>query len=158
MKILIALTYYQPYTSGLTIYAVRQAQAFANLGHQVTVLTSQYDRSLPKFEEVLGVRIIRVPVVLKISKGALMPQLPIQAWQLIGETDVVNLHVPQFDSSILAIITKLRNKPMVMTYHCDIQMPSGLINQIAGLISGFSHRIAAGLADVIVHNLSLIHI
>ena len=152
MKILIALTYYQPYTSGLTIYAVRQAQAFANLGHQVTVLTSQYDRSLPKSEESLGVRIIRVPVVLKISKGALMPQLPFRAWQLIGEADVVNLHVPQFDSSILAIITKLRKKPVVMTYHCDIQMPSGLINQIAGGISGFSHRIAAGLADVIVHN------
>jgi len=152
MKILIVLTYYQPYTSGLTIYAVRQAQALASLGHQVTVLTSQYDRSLPKSEEMAGVRILRVPVILKISKGVLMPQLPIRAWQLIGEADVVNLHVPQFDASILAVIAKLRNKPLVMTYHCDIKMPSGWINKIAGWISGFSHRNSARLADVIVHN------
>lgn len=152
MKILIVLTYYQPYTSGLTIYAVRQAQALASLGHQVTVLTSQYDRSLPKFEEMSGVRIIRVPVVLKVSKGVLMPQLPLRAWQLVGEADVVNLHVPQFDASMLAVIAKLRKKPVVMTYHCDIRMPSGMINKIAGLISGLSHRIAAGIADIIVHN------
>ena len=152
MKILIVLTYYQPYTSGLTIYAIRQAEALAILGHQVTVLTSQYDSSLPKYEDGSDVKIVRVPVTLKISKGVLMPQLPIKAWKLIGQSDVVNLHVPQFDASILAVIAKWRNKPVVMTYHCDIQMPTGLVNQFAGWISGISHQLAAMMSDVIVHN------
>lgn len=81
-----------------------------------------------------------------------MPQLPLRAWQLLGEVDCVNIHVPQFDASTIAIIAKMRKKPIVMTYHCDIQMPSGLINKLAGWVSGLSHRISARLADVIVHN------
>lgn len=152
MKILIVLTYYQPYTSGLTIYAVREAQALAALGHEVTVLTSQFDRTLPKIEMKDGVSIMRCPVLFSLSKGVFMPQLPLRAWQLLGEVDCVNIHVPQFDASTIAIIAKMRKKPIVMTYHCDIQMPSGLINKLAGWVSGLSHRISARLADVIVHN------
>ena len=152
MKILIVLTYYQPYTSGLTIYAVREARALASLGHQVTVLTAQYDQSLPKIANEAGVRVVRCPVLLKLSKGVLMPQLPILAWQLIGEADIVNIHVPQFDASTIALIAKMRKKPIVLTYHCDIRMPSGLTNKMAGWVSSRSHHIAAGLADVIVHN------
>ena len=52
MKILTVLTYYRPHTSGLTIYAERLAQAFAKRGHQVTVMTTQYDPSLPR-EEIM---------------------------------------------------------------------------------------------------------
>jgi len=46
LKILIVLTYYRPHISGLTIYAERIAKAFARRGHQVTVLTSQFDKNL----------------------------------------------------------------------------------------------------------------
>jgi len=62
MKILTVLTYYRPHTSGLTIYAERLARAFARRGHEVTVMTTQYDRSLPRDEMMDGVRVIRVPV------------------------------------------------------------------------------------------------
>lgn len=48
MKILTVLTYYRPHTSGLTIYAERLACAFVQRGHQVTVMTTQYDPSLPR--------------------------------------------------------------------------------------------------------------
>ena len=58
MKILIELTYYRPHTSGLTIYAERLAKAFVQKGHQVTVLTSQYNKSLPREELLDGVRFI----------------------------------------------------------------------------------------------------
>ena len=55
MKILTVLTYYRPHTSGLTIYAERLAQAFAKRGHEVTVMTTQYDKSLPREEMMDGV-------------------------------------------------------------------------------------------------------
>ena len=48
MKILVALTYYKPYISGLTIYAARVAEAWAKAGHEVTVLTSQHLPELPR--------------------------------------------------------------------------------------------------------------
>ena len=60
MKILTVLTYYRPHTSGLTIYAERLARAFVRRGHQVTVMTTQYDPSLPREEVMDGVHIIRV--------------------------------------------------------------------------------------------------
>jgi glycogen synthase len=69
MKILTVLTYYRPHTSGLTIYAERLARAFVKRGHQVTVMTTQYDPSLPREEMMDGVKVIRVPVAARVSKG-----------------------------------------------------------------------------------------
>jgi glycosyltransferase involved in cell wall biosynthesis len=152
MRILIVLTYYDPHKSGLTIYAVRQARALAALGHDVTVLTSQYDRDLPKEEWDQGVRVLRLPVAFRISKGVVMPRMPFAAWKLIGEADVLNLHVPQVDAALLALLAKLRHKPVVLTYHCDLQMPEGMINRMAGWAASQADLISAKLADIIVHN------
>ena len=52
MKVLVVLTYYRPHTSGLTIYAERLAKAMSEGGHQVTILTSQFDRQLPREEKL----------------------------------------------------------------------------------------------------------
>ena len=67
MRILIALTYYRPHISGLTIYAERLARGLARRGHEVTVLTSRFDPSLAPTEMRDGVRIDRVPVARKVS-------------------------------------------------------------------------------------------
>lgn len=152
MKILIILTYFQPHKSGLTVYAVRQAHALAALGHEVTVLTSQYDRSLPEREFTDGVEVIRVPVAFRLSKGVIMPRMPFSAWRLIKKADVVNLHVPQVDAALIAILAKLQGKPVVLTYHCDLHMPAGWLSQLAGGAAILANRISAHFADVIVHN------
>ena len=99
MKILIVLTYYRPHTSGLTIYAERLANAFCEAGHQVTILTSQYEKSLPRNETINGIRIVRVPVLFRLSKGVIMPQFGYMASKLVAETDVIQLHLPQFDAA-----------------------------------------------------------
>lgn len=152
MRILIILTYFQPHKSGLTVYAVRQARALASRGHEVTVLTSQYDPALPLEALDQGVRIIRLPVAFHLSKGVIMPKMPFNAWKLIRNSDVVNLHVPQVDAALAALIARLLGKPIVLTYHCDLLMPAGLINQAAGWAANVANRISAGLADIIVHN------
>ena len=152
MRILIVLTYFQPHKSGLTVYAVRQARALASRGHSVTVLTSQYDPALPLEEWDQGIRIIRLPVAFHLSKGVIMPRMPFAVWKLIHESDIVNLHVPQVDAALAALLAKLQRKPVLLTYHCDLKMPAGLINQAAGWAAGIANRISAELADVIVHN------
>jgi glycosyltransferase involved in cell wall biosynthesis len=152
MRILIVLTYFTPYRSGLTVYAERQARALVKLGHEVTVLTSQNKPGLPLEEQDHGVNILRVPVAFHLSKGVVMPMLPFKAWHLIKRADIVNLHVPQFDAAMIALLAKLQKKPVVMTYHCDLSMPAGWINRLAGWAARQAHRVAASLADVIVHN------
>lgn len=152
MHVFIGLTYYRPYFSGLTIYAERLARALVRRGHRVTVLTARFDKDLLAREICEGVQVIRSDVLLRISKGVIMPALPRQAWQIASQADVVNLHAPQLDAALLALISRLKRKPVVLTYHCDLHLPSGLVHNAANLASNFVNHISARLANAIVTN------
>lgn len=152
MRILIALTYYRPHYSGLTIYTERLAKALAAKGHHVTVLTSQFNKDLPREEMVEGVRVVRLPVRLRVSKGVIMPSMPFAAWRELKNADVVNLHVPQLDAAPIGVLARILGKPVVLTYHCDMKLPGGLINRLANLGSDIANRISAWAAKVIVTN------
>ncbi len=150
MKILTVLTYYRPHTSGLTIYAERLAQAFVKRGHEVTVMTTQYDPSLAQEEWMEGVKVIRVPVIARVSKGALAPTFGWVATKLVWRHDVVQLHLPQFDAPGVALRARLFGKPAVLTYHCDVQLPQGFFNRIVNSVVNFQNNLAGILANHIV--------
>mgnify|MGYP000342013140 CR=1 FL=1 len=150
MKILTVLTYYRPHTSGLTIYAERLARAFVKRGHQVTVMTTQYDPSLPSKETMDGARVVRVPVIARVSKGVLAPTFGLVATKLVWEHDVVQLHLPQFDAPGVAFRARLFGKPAVLTYHCDVQLPMGVFNRFVNFVVDFQNDMAGRLANHIV--------
>lgn len=150
MKILEVLTYYRPHISGLTIYVERLSRALARQGHEVTVLTSQYDPSLPRSETVEGVHIKRVPVAFRISKGVIMPNFGFLAWKYVREADIIHLHLPQFDAPGVAFRGRLLNKPVVLTYHSDLQLPVGLFNRLVDKVVHFQNRMAGILSDAVV--------
>jgi glycosyltransferase involved in cell wall biosynthesis len=150
MKILTVLTYYRPHTSGLTIYAERLARALVKRGHQVTVMTTCYEQSLPRQEVMDGVQIIRVPVMLRISKGVIAPTFGLVATKLVLQHDVVQLHLPQFDAPGVALRARLFSKPVVLTYHCDLLLPPGLFNRFVNLVVQFQNNSAALLANHLV--------
>jgi glycosyltransferase involved in cell wall biosynthesis len=150
MKILVALTYYRPHISGLTIYVERAARALAARGHEVLVLTSRYDRRLPLEEVRDGVRIRRVPVLMRVSKGVIMPTIGWWATRLARWADVLWLHLPQFDAAGIALRGRLFHKPVVLTYHCDVTLPPGWLNRVANQVVHLMDHLAARLADVIV--------
>ncbi|MBT6152411.1 MAG: glycosyltransferase family 4 protein [Chloroflexi bacterium] len=152
MRILIALTYYRPHYSGLTIYTERLARALVDLGHQVTVLTSQFEKELPREEIVDGVKVIRLPVALHISKGVIMPSMPFVAWREIRKADIVNIHLPQLDAAPIALNARILGKPVLLTYHCDLLLPSGFINRLANIASDVANHIASSSAAKIVTN------
>ena len=150
MKILTVLTYYRPHTSGLTIYAERLAQAFAKRGHQVTVMTTQFDPSLPREETMDGVKVIRIPVAARVSKGVLAPTFGWVATKLVAQHDVVQLHLPQFDAPGVALRGRLFGKPAVLTYHCDLLLPPGFFNRIVNTVVDFQNNMAGILSNHIV--------
>ncbi len=152
MRILTTLTYYRPHYSGLTIYAERVARTLVERGHQVTVLTSHYDKDLPGRELRDGVQVIRPWVMLRISKGVIMPTMLVRAWQLARQSDVVLLHLPQLDAAPIALISRFLGKPVVVTYHCDMVLPTGWVHRLANLASDLANHLTARLAQVIVHN------
>lgn len=160
MRILTVLTYYRPHTSGLTIYVERLARSLVKQGHQVTVLTSQFDKNCKRDEIVDGVRVIRVPVLFRVSKGVIMPSFGYQAWKLALTHDVIHLHLPQFDAAGVALRGRMLRKPTVITYHCDLELPQGLFNRLVNqivhvmnhLAGTFTHKIGAYTEDFASHS------
>ncbi len=151
MKILIVLTYYRPHISGLTIYVERLAQALVERGHRVTVLTSHYLKDLPYREEIEGVMVIRHPVAFRFSKGSIMPGFLSRAWALMCAHDVVSVHLPQAEGGPLALIGRwLARKPVVLTYHCDLQLPPGVVNRAIDRAVFASNWVAGRCADRVV--------
>jgi glycosyltransferase involved in cell wall biosynthesis len=150
MKVLAGLTYYRPHVSGLTIYVERLARALVERGHTVTVLTSQYDRQLSRSETLHGVQVIRAPVVLRVSKGVIMPTIGLLATRLVPAHDVISLHLPQLDATGIAVRGRLWRRPVVLTYHSDLILPRSPINRLAQTVSDIGNDLAAHLADVLV--------
>jgi glycosyltransferase involved in cell wall biosynthesis len=102
-----------------------------------------------------GVRIVRAPVLFRVSKGVIMPTIGFLAWKWARWADVLSLHLPQFDAAGVALRGRLLRKPTVLTYHCDLKLPPGLFNRVVNqvvhgmnyLAGTFSHRIVAYTDD-----------
>jgi glycosyltransferase involved in cell wall biosynthesis len=130
LKILMALQYYLPHRTGLTLHVQRVAEALAARGHEVTVVTARYDLSLPRDEEVInGVRVIRLWAPIRISRGMIMPAYPWAAFRLVQLHDVVSLHVPTLETFVYAAYARLLNKGLVITHHGDLILPEGALNR-----------------------------
>ena len=150
MRILVALTYYRPHVSGLTLYAERQARALAARGHDVTVLTSRYDARLPLDERRDGVAIRRVPVAARIGKGVVMPTIGWHATREVWRHDAVILHLPQLDAAGIAARARLFGKPAALVHHCDLHLPGGMVNRLAERVVTTANQVAARLATHVV--------
>ena len=152
MKILISSTYFEPYKSGLSIYALRLARGLVERGHEVVVLSSWYQDGLAREALLDGIRVVRVPVGWRLSKGVIMPSLRRVAEPWVRWADVVNLHLPQFESFVLSALAKRMGKPLVVTYHCDIVAGASLFEKLAVWGTSLLGRLSLRWADVIVQN------
>jgi glycosyltransferase involved in cell wall biosynthesis len=151
MKILHALTYYHPHLSGLTIYVERLAETLAARDHEVTVLASRHLPELPRVERRSGVRVVRAPVLWRLHKGVVSPAFTAEAWRLVQSHDVLNLHLPLLEAGALTLLARrFARRPVVLTYHCDLQLPPGPTSRPIELALTLMHRLAGRQANRIV--------
>jgi glycosyltransferase involved in cell wall biosynthesis len=143
VDILQVLYYYTPHCSGVTIYAERLARHLTARGHHVTILASQHDPAYPRDQTVDGVRIVRVPSVLAVSRGVVMPAFLPTAAALIRAHDVVHMHLPVLEAAGIAAIARGLRKRLVLTHHTDLTLNTGRFNQVAAR-AVFASGIAAG--------------
>lgn len=135
--LVIALTYYAPYVSGLTNMAKDIAEGIAARGRKVTVVTSRFDSSLPLREEINGVRVLRAPVLARLGRGVVSPQFVRLARAAMKRATVGSLQLPMLEAG--AIAAGMRT-PIVATYHCDVTLPPGLINRAQQFVVDASNR------------------
>jgi glycosyltransferase involved in cell wall biosynthesis len=152
MRILNALYYYRPHFSGLTVYTERLARGLVGRGHVVSVLTSRYSRALPAEEDLDGARVHRVGVLATVSKGPIMPSFLLQAVRLLRQHDVLQLHVPQLDAAPLAVLGRMLGKRVVVTFHCDLSLPSSPLNRVANWMSQRANTVTLAMAHAVVTN------
>jgi glycosyltransferase involved in cell wall biosynthesis len=151
IKALLILTYYAPHRTGLTLHVQRVAEALARRGHGVTVLTSRYNRALPRDETINGVRVVRLETVMRVSRTVVMPAFPLAVWRLLGEHDAVNIHTPLPEASVVSTLARWRRRPLVVTHHGDAVLPSrGWHNRLIERAIFGVYRAAASYATAVI--------
>ncbi|UPG91112.1 glycosyltransferase family 4 protein [Luteibacter aegosomaticola] len=128
-RVLIVLSYYHPYISGVSEYAKHLGELLAP--HcDVTVLTGRHDPALPEHEVLNGVTVRRAPASIFLHKGYLSAALARDFRELVRQHDVVNFHLPMLDAAWLTSLIP-RSTPVISTYQCDVQPVGGLLDRVA---------------------------
>jgi len=146
----VALTYYEPYVSGLTTAARLIAEGMSQRGWRVAVVASQHDRSLPRREVIAGVDVYRCPVVGVITRAQITPTYASTAARLAARSSVFHLHLPMAEAAMVS--RRVRSTPIVSTLHIDLYLPPGRLNRIAVAASDITSRAAIRRSVAVVTN------
>ncbi|MEU8263281.1 glycosyltransferase family 4 protein [Micromonospora sp. NPDC048999] len=146
----VALTYYTPYTSGVTHTARTVAEGMAARGWRVAVVASQHDRSTPRRETLNGVDVYRSPVLGQITRAQISPAYPIEAARVARRSDLLYLNLPMAEAALLARLA--RPTPIVSMLHIDLYLPPGPLNRIAVAASDVTSWAALRRSAAVVTN------
>ncbi|WP_240958190.1 glycosyltransferase family 4 protein [Streptomyces barkulensis] len=146
----VMLDYYSPYVSGLTEAARLTAEGLAGRGWKVAVVCAQHDPALARREVLNGVHVFRAPVLARISRGFISPQLPLLAGRLAARSDIVHMHLPNPEAAFVAAFK--RGARLVVTYHIDVFLPDGPVNRFGMWAVDQSCKAAVRKADLVITN------
>jgi glycosyltransferase involved in cell wall biosynthesis len=146
--VVMALTYYAPYVSGLTEAARVVAEGLAAKGQRVLVVTTRHDPSLPAEEVVRGVTVRRTAVVARLGKGVISPSFPLAVARAARTAAVLNLHLPLLEAGPITMMAG--DTPVVLTYQCDVAMSASLADRLQQTVMDRSVSSAMRRSAVVV--------
>lgn len=113
MKILFVLEHFHPYIGGVETLFFELTTSLVRQGHQVAVVTTRHQDVLSKNEVILGVSIHRVTCRNRFLFSFLsIPTIT----RLAGKFDLIQ--TTSYNAALPAwIASKLRSKPIVITFH-----------------------------------------
>ena len=115
--------WFSPHFGGVESHVRSLSRELARRGHEVTVVTSQHDRTLSAEETVDGFRVIRVRPRFIFMQTPITPRMRGSLRAL--SADVVHAHSPPpLASHYAGAVASERGIPYVVTYHCDVELPS----------------------------------
>lgn len=136
MRIVQVAPFFYPHVGGVETHVRGLATEFTRRGHEVTVVTARYDRSLPAEETREGYRIVRARTLGVLLNTPVDPAIRALARRL--SADVAHLHFPPPLTAHYAVDGFRRaGIPTCLTYHCDLYLAG------AGgrLLTGFYNRV-----------------
>ena len=115
--------WFSPHFGGVESHVRSLSRELARRGHEVTVVTSQHDRALSAEETMDGFRVIRVRPRFIFMQTPITPRMRGSLRAL--SADVVHAHSPPpLASHYAGAVASERGIPYVVTYHCDVELPS----------------------------------
>ncbi len=136
MRIVQVSPFFAPHTGGVESHVRNLCREFAAEGHEVTVVTSRYERHLPVDERSEGYRIVRARTLFVAANTPFDPGMTAIVRRL--DADVVHLHYPPPLTSYFATRGLSNRKvPVCLTYHCDLDLPGRAGRLVAGAYQRF---------------------
>lgn len=132
MRIVQVAPWYHPHLGGVESHVETLSRELASRGHDVTVVTTRHGPSVPDSEVLDGVRVVRVPPRAVLLRTPIVPKMRgvLQGMPM----DVVHAHSPPpLGAHYATRIAKRRGVPSVVTYHCDVELPSPLGSLVEAL-------------------------
>jgi glycosyltransferase involved in cell wall biosynthesis len=132
VRIVQVTPFYYPHAGGVESHVRSLVREFAREGHEVTVITSRYDRRLPKEERLDGYRIVRTRT-LGLAFNTPIDVGTSRAVRTM-DADVFHLHYPPPLTSYFATrALQGRTVPTCLTYHCDLYLSGAAGRFLAGV-------------------------
>jgi glycosyltransferase involved in cell wall biosynthesis len=121
MKILEISSAFPPSRGGVEMTVSELSHRLAEMGHEVTVITSTRGGDARYSDEFVGkVRVIRLPERLHVFEAPILPQIAYRA--LFLDFDILHVHGMSPTITDLGILVgKIKRKPVVLTYHNDAE-------------------------------------
>ncbi|HEX7963199.1 MAG TPA: glycosyltransferase [Candidatus Saccharimonadales bacterium] len=117
-KVMFVTPYFAPKIGGLENYALQLAKQLQANGDDVVVVTTNHDSKGTKHETVEGLRVVRLPILGRISNTPFHPMWYFQLKRLIRaeQPDLINAHAPV--PGLADVAVRAAGKiPTVVTYH-----------------------------------------
>jgi len=117
VRILQTPVRFYPHIGGVESYVYNLSRELVEMGYDVSVICANE----PNVGDgvVNGIKVKRLGYVGKIANTNITPKLPCAIWK--ENFDVIHTHLPTpWSADWSAIVSKIKNKPLVLTYHNDI--------------------------------------
>lgn len=129
MKILQTPVRFYPFIGGVENYVYNLSKQIVKLGHEVKVVCAREPEDLQNHEIIDKIEVERLNYIRKIANTNVTPILPSKL--LRADFDLLHTHLPTpWSADWSAIISKIKSKPLILTYHNDI-VGEGFANHIS---------------------------
>lgn len=125
MRVAQVSPWFYPHLGGVESHVRSLSRELAARGHEVTVVTSRDDPAVPRDETIDGFRIVRIKPRVVVMRTPILPKM--QADLRTLDVDLFHAHSPPpLAAHYAASVAESRKSPFVVTYHCDVELPSAL--------------------------------
>lgn len=147
MKIMQTPVRFYPFIGGVENYVYYLSKELVNRGHEIEVICANEPR-ITDNDNIEGIQVKRLSYLGKIANTNITPRLPLLLNR--EDYDIIHTHIPTpWSADWSAFSSKIKDKPLVVTYHNDI-IGTGFADYIARFYNSTLLKLLLKHADRII--------